>query len=86
MSKQQPESQGEFWMRTAAAASSPGHPFYVRLNELLMGEEFDPFVESLCAPFYSEKLGRPSIRPGVYFRMLLIGYFGSDFPYLVQLR
>ena len=75
MSKQDPESQGELWLRTDAVASSPGHPFYVRLNELLTEEGFDAFVESLCAPFYSEKKGRPSIRPGVYFRMLLIGYF-----------
>ena len=35
---------------------------------------FDRFVEDLCRPFYAEA-GRPGIPPGVYFRMLLIGYF-----------
>ena len=36
---------------------------------------FDAFVEQLCAVFYAERMGRPSLRPGRYFRMLLIGYF-----------
>jgi len=35
---------------------------------------FDAKVEALCAPFYKSG-GRPSIPPGVYFRMLFIGYF-----------
>ena len=52
-----------------------GHPFYQRLNEILSEHGFDDFVEQLCAKFYDEKQGRPSIAPGVYFRMLLIGYF-----------
>jgi transposase len=38
---------------------------------------FDEFVESQCAPFYAAKLGRPSLTPGTYFRLLLIGYFES---------
>ena len=32
-------------------------------------------MESKCSPYYAKKQGRPSIPPGVYFRMLLIGYF-----------
>jgi transposase len=32
-------------------------------------------VEKLCAPFYAERIGRPSLAPGRYFRLLLIGYF-----------
>ena len=75
MSKHRRESQGELWLRTDAVASGPGHPFYVRLNALLAEDDFDDFVESLCAPFYAKKKGRPSIRPGVYFRMLFIGFF-----------
>jgi transposase len=51
------------------------HPFYEKLNELLRGEHFDAFVEDLCAKFYAQKLGRPSLLPGIYFRALLIGYF-----------
>ena len=58
-----------------AVASSPGHPFYEELERVLREEEFDSFVESKCSPYYAKKQGRPSIPPGVYFRMLLIGYF-----------
>ena len=54
---------------------SPGHPFYERLNRVLEKAGSDAFVEGLCARFYSERLGRPSLRPGRYFRMLLVGYF-----------
>ncbi|KAB2948606.1 MAG: transposase [Phycisphaerae bacterium] len=54
---------------------SPGHPFYRRLNELLDEAGFDDHVEGLCAPHYADGRGRPGIPPGVYFRMLLVGYF-----------
>ena len=57
------------------ALRSPGHPFYRRLNALLSEHGFDGYVEEQCAKFYAGKQGRPSIPPGVYFRMLLIGYF-----------
>lgn len=59
---------------TSALPRSPGHPFYVALNKLLAEAKFDPYVESLCEPLYREG-GRPSIPPGVFFRMLFIGYF-----------
>lgn len=75
MSKRQLEQQEHFWIPTAEIVRSPGHPFYERLNQLLDQQGFDRFVEERCASFYAEKLGRPSIPPGVYFRMLLIGYF-----------
>lgn len=56
---------------------SAGHPFYVKLNELLQEAEFDTWLEKRCAQYYEreEKRGQPSIPPGVYFRMVLIGYF-----------
>ena len=54
---------------------SSGHPFYERLNGLLESRGFDEFVESECSEFYAERMGRPSLRPGRYFRMLLLGYF-----------
>lgn len=54
---------------------SPGHAFYDRLNEVLGAAGFDRFAEELCAPFYAPAMGRPSIPPGRYFRMLLVGYF-----------
>jgi transposase len=63
------------WVSTGDLPKSPGHPFYRKLNEVLRTSGFDEFCERLCAPYYAEKMGRPSIPPGVYFRMLLVGYF-----------
>lgn len=37
--------------------------------------EFDCYVEELCRPYYAEDVGRRGIPRGVYFRMLLVGYF-----------
>lgn len=67
-------AQGDLWIPSDLAPRSPGHPFYVKLNALLRAEGFDRQLEALCAPYYKEG-GRPSIPVGVYFRMLLIGYF-----------
>ena len=75
MGKRDSQRQDRFWLVTADIPQAPGHPFYRRLNQLLAQYGFDPFVEDLCRPFYHEQLGRPSVPPGVYFRMLLIGYF-----------
>jgi len=58
----------------AKVAAGPGHPFYSKLNAVLAEAGFDEFVEKLCAPYYKEG-GRPGIPPGIYFRMLFIGYF-----------
>ena len=55
--------------------SSSGHPFYEQLNKLLDQAGFYAFCEERCERFCAEEMGRPSIRPGVYFRMLMIGYF-----------
>jgi transposase len=56
---------------------SAGHPFYQRLNRLLAEADFDHWVEDRCLPYYAqeETRGQPSIPPGLYFRMLLVGYF-----------
>lgn len=67
--------QETLWMPREAMASSPGHPFYEQLEGILREEGFDRFVESECGRYYAKQHGRPSIPPGVYFRMLLIGYF-----------
>ena len=67
--------QERLWISHDAVASSPGHPFYERLEQVLDEEGFDAFVESKCSRYYAKTMGRPSIPPGVYFRMLLIGYF-----------
>ena len=67
--------QGGMWIATSDLARSPGHPFYQRLGRLLAKHGFDAFVEERCRGFYAERLGRPSLPPSVYFRLLLIGYF-----------
>jgi transposase len=67
--------QGGMWIATSDLARSPGHPFYERLNRLLDEHGFDAFVEAQCRHFYAERMGRPSLPPVVYFRLLLIGYF-----------
>ena len=75
MGKRKRERQSAFWIAATDVPTGPGHPFYVKLNELLGDRGFDDFVEGVCSKFYHESLGRPGIPPGVYFRMLLIGYF-----------
>lgn len=67
--------QETLWIPTKDVARSPGHPFYEQLGVVLNQAGFDRFVEDQCAPFYAKKMGRRSIPPGVYFRMLFIGYF-----------
>jgi len=75
MGKRKTERQQELWIAGTDIPQAPGHPFYRKLNELLGEHGFDPFAEGLCQKFYHDELGRPSVPPGVYFRMLLIGYF-----------
>jgi len=69
--------QDALFVTAEGLAKSPGHPFYRKLNELLAEAEFDRWIERRCERYYAteERRGQPSIPPGVYFRMLLIGYF-----------
>lgn len=67
--------QSPLFVPAGSLASSPGHPFYERVGQLLAEEGFDRFVEERCRAFYADKIGRPSMPPGVYFRLLMIGYF-----------
>src|SRR5262245_49520577 len=68
--------QQPLWIPTGELPRTRGHIFYDRVNEILTKEEFDEFAEKECVSFYkSETRGRPSIAPGVYFRMVMIGYF-----------
>jgi transposase len=66
--------QTDLFVSTTQIMTGPGHPFYSKLNEVLQKAGFDEYVEQLCAEYY-KKGGRPGIPPGVYFRMVLIGYF-----------
>jgi transposase len=54
---------------------SPGHVFYDRLQEVLVGAGFDGFVEDACQAYYARTMGAPSVPPGRYFRMHMVGYF-----------
>ena len=67
--------QPPLWIATSDLPTSPGHPFYARLTTLLDGHHVDRFVEGLCDRFYAPVMGRPSLAPGRYFRLLLVGYF-----------
>ena len=72
--RREEKRQQDLWISTNEIAQSPGHVFYQRLNELLHEANFDRFVEDSVAEFYASH-GRPGVAPGVYFRMLFIGYF-----------
>ena len=67
--------QPPLWIATSDLPISPGHPFYARLNALLDTHDVDRFVEGLSGSFYAPAMGRPSLAPGRYFRLLLMGYF-----------
>ncbi len=75
MGKRIRERQPEMWVATTNFATAASHPFYTRLNQRLAEHYFDDFVEGQCQPFYAEIMGRPGLPPGMYFRLLLIGYF-----------
>ena len=68
------ERQEDLWYGGELPVA-PGHPFYKRLNEVLDNAKFDRFCETNCATFYHDKLGRPSLPPGQYFRIMMIGFF-----------
>ena len=69
------DRQGDLIVTWAEMPRSPGHVFYDRLQEVLIAGGFDPFVERACQPYYAPKMGAPSVPPGRYFRMHMVGYF-----------
>jgi transposase len=69
------EKQGSFWVETSQLQARGRHPFYARLNEILDRAKFDRYAERICRKYYADRMGRPSIAPGVYFRCFLVGYF-----------
>jgi transposase len=76
MGKRKPRQESLF-VAADQLAQAPGHPFYRKLNALLDEAGFDRWVERRCRQYYKqeETRGRPSVPPGVYFRMLFVGYF-----------
>src|SRR3954447_3873967 len=77
MGKRRRQTQESLFIATDRLPKAAGHPFYERLNQLLAEVGFDTWVEGRCREHYAAdgSAGRPSIPPGVYFRMLLVGYF-----------
>jgi transposase len=75
MGKRTRDRQAPLWVQTTDLPTAASHPFYRRLNQVLREHGFDDFVETQCAGFYAETMGRPGLPPGVYFRLLLVGYF-----------
>jgi transposase len=73
--RDQQGQQEKFWIAHTELPRTVAHPFYEQVNRLLVKHDFDRFAERECAPFYASKMGRPSLAPGSYFRLLLIGYF-----------
>ncbi|MDI1484337.1 transposase [Polyangium sp. y55x31] len=71
------EKQAPLWVAAPSLPRSPGHRFYEKLNELLRENGFDRAMEAACAKYFEADgtAGRPSIPPGLYFRMLLVGFF-----------
>jgi transposase len=75
MGKREAEQQQDLFVTHDKLPRSPGHVFYRKLNRLLAEGGFDRWIEGICEPHYANGRGRPSVPPGVYFRMLLVGYF-----------
>ena len=75
MSRKKMAEQGQLWIPAHTVTKTMGHPFYRMLNKLLDEVDFDSRIEMICHPYYADSIGRPSIAPGVYFRMLFVGYF-----------
>jgi transposase len=75
MGKRKRHRTNAMWISTSDLPTAPSHPFYTRLNQMLRDADFDTFVERACQQFYAPRMGRPSLAPGVYFRLLLVGYF-----------
>ena len=67
------ERQEEFFI-AASAVGALDNPFYAALDKLLRKSGFDKFAEEACREFYAARMGRPGLPPGVYFRMLMVGY------------
>src|SRR6266566_7001428 len=66
--------QEAIWIAQTDLPRTVAHPFYEQLNRLLEERSFDEWVEQQCTRFYAERMGRPSLAPGRYFRLLLMGY------------
>ena len=71
----QKDGQGDLMVSWSEMPRSPGHVFYDRLQSVLIEGGFDAFAEASCRPYYAARMGAPSVPPGCYFRMHLVGHF-----------
>src|SRR6056297_1489494 len=71
----QEDRQGDLMVTWRELPRSPGHAFYDHLQQVLVDAGFDAFAEMTCQPYYAPRMGAPSVPPGRYFRMHLVGYF-----------
>ena len=69
----QKDGQGDLMVSWSEMPRSPGHVFYDRLQSVLIEGGFDAFAEASCRPYYAARMGAPSVPPGRYFRMHLVG-------------
>jgi transposase len=69
------EEQNEMYVSYLELPQAPGHVFYEKLDAALALHCFETFAEERCRKFYAPVMGRPSLPPVVYFKMLFIGYF-----------
>lgn len=67
--------QEGLWIPATVLPVGASHPFYQRLNQILDEKKFDEYVEAICEQFYADEVGRPGMAPGIYFRLLMVGYF-----------
>jgi transposase len=77
MGRRKAARQESLFVTSDQLPRSAGHPFYKSLNSLLAESQFDRWIEERCERYYeqNELRGHRSLPPGVYFRMLLVGYF-----------
>ena len=74
----QKDGQGDLMVSWSEMPRSPGHVFYDRLQSVLIEGGFDAFAEASCRPYYAVRMGAPSVPPGRYFRMHLVGYLRAS--------
>jgi hypothetical protein len=60
----QGDRQGDLMVMWSEMPRSPGHVFYDRLQEVLLGAGFDGVVEEACRASYAKTMGAPSVPPG----------------------
>jgi transposase len=75
MGRRTRDRQAAMWVPATDLPTAASHPFYARLNQLLREDGFDDFVAQACSAFYADTMGRPRLAPGIYFRLLIVGYF-----------